>query len=544
MERLLGVKMDNNSNQKIDKLLEIVQRLEERISNIEDSYGISQPEEMDELKENIVTQRREESLEQAIGKGWFAKLGIVVLLVGLMLFLRTSIGDSAPIVPSLIGLILAAIIFIGSWKFKTSYSQISGYLLGGSLILIYFSVVRLHFFAEVKVIDSRTLIVFLLLLVTIFHFIVAIKKESLNFAIWSVILGCLTALISDNYIFIFSLLTAIGLTVVYLKINLGWINLLYFGIFFTYLTHFLWFINNPFLGHEISALNLPWHLPVILVYSIIFSIGNLISKDEPKENYVAASISFMNAIFGYGLMLVASLISPFELVGYFHLFAAIVFILISIFYWQRQKSIFSTFINAMTGYAALSFAIINLFTGTDLFVVLCWQSLLVVSTAIWFRSKYIIVTNFIIFILIFFAYLLMVDIVTFTSISFGLVALITARILNWKKASLNLQSEQMRNGYLITALIVIPYSFYHSLSANYVAYSWAAVAMVYYWLSSLLHNIKYRWMSVATMLMTTIYVIIFGISSDSTVDRIFSFIFVGILLLAMSLLYTKKSKQK
>jgi hypothetical protein len=213
---------------------------------------------------------------------------------------------------------------------------------------------------------------------------------------------------------------------------------------------------------------------------------------------------------------------------------------LAVTFWVKEKSKWSTFIYAMTAYAALSFAIINLFSGSDIFILLCWQSLVVVSTAVWFRSKLIIVTNFVIYAVIFIAYLIAVQHVSLVSISFGIVALLSARILNWKKEVLELQTEQMRNAYLIAALLIIPYALYHSLPAVYVSYTWVAVALIYYWLSNLLNNKKYRWMSLATLLMTVIYVLIFGITTEETMDRILAFIVLGVVLLMMSIIYTRK----
>lgn len=536
--------MENSSNNKLDKILEVIERLESRISNLEKKQELHGIDSAPPVIEEVVQTVKEETFDQTIGTGWFAKLGIVVLLVGLLLFLKNPIGETIAYLPSVIGLFLAGIFYIGAVKISKTYTQVSGYLLGGALIIIYFSVLRLHFFGFEQVIASRLLILLLLLMVTGLHFYLAVRRKSIYFAVWSIVLGFLTSLISENHYLIFALIIVLSAVVVLLKIKMGWVNLLFFGIFFSNLTHLLWFINNPFLGNEISVVDLPWHIIMILIYSLIYAWGNLLIKENQSENYVVISVSFMNAILGYGLMFLSTLINPFEFSGYFHLVAAVAFISMAFLYWKKQQSALSTFIYAMIGYGALSFAIINLFTGADVFILLCWQSLLVVSTALWFRSKYIVICNFIIFVLLIISYLILVDDVSYNSISFGFVALITARILNWKKTSLKLQSEQMRNGYLITALLIIPYSLYQTLPANYVAYSWAAVAMIYYWMSNLLTNAKYRWMSVVTLLMTTIYVIIFGISSEDSTDRILAFVFVGILLLGMSLLFTKKEKVK
>ncbi len=82
----------------------------------------------------------------------------------------------------------------------------------------------------------------------------------------------------------------------------------------------------------------------------------------------------------------------------------------------------------MTAYSALSAAIIFQFENPNFFIWLCWQSLLVVSTAVWFKSRFIIVANFIIYILLFFSYLAISRDLSEVSLSFGIIALLSARI--------------------------------------------------------------------------------------------------------------------
>lgn len=540
--------MENISNKNIENLIDAIKSLDERMGRIEKHIKHESDSSVAELNSVIdkerSTKEKEDALEYAIGGGWFAKMGIVALSIGILFLLSTPYEHAASYLPSLIGLFIAGFILGGSIIIRNSYSQISGYLLGGSIILIYFSVMRLHFFGAEATITSLPVIVALLLIVTAIHLFVALKRNSIHFAYWSLLLGYTTALISDSAYFIFALIIVISSVAVYLRLRREWLNLIFFGIFFSYLTHFMWLINNPFLGKPIEAVSLPLNLLFILSYAVIFALGNILRQNDKEENYFVTAASFLNAGSAYALLLLTTYLSPFEYSGIYHLLGAIVFIALAVTFWVKEKSKLSTFVYAMTAYVALSFAIINLFTGSDIFILLCWQSLVVVSTAVWFRSKLIIVSNFVIYVFVFIAYLISVQTVSLVSASFGVVALLSARILNWKKEQLELQTEQMRNAYLIVALLVIPYALYHSLPVNYVSYAWVAVALIYYWLSNLLKNRKYRWMSLATLLMTVVYVLIFGITTEETTDRILAFLVLGVILLLMSLIYTKKKTKE
>jgi hypothetical protein len=241
----------------------------------------------------------------------------------------------------------------------------------------------------------------------------------------------------------------------------------------------------------------------------------------------------------YGLFLLITILSEPTFGSVYNLLASVIFIGFAIFFYTKKSSRTATFFYAMTGYAALSVAIILQFAKPDFFIWLCWQSLLVVSTAVWFRSKFIIVANFFIFLLIFFAFLILSGATSGISLSFGIVALLSARVLNWQKDRLELKTEQMRNAYLLTALLIIPYSLYHMMPSGYVAFSWIVVAILYYILSRLLKIVKYRYMSLATFMLTVLYVFVLGITSDETVFKILSFLVLGAALVIISVVYTR-----
>jgi len=85
----------------------------------------------------------------------------------------------------------------------------------------------------------------------------------------------------------------------------------------------------------------------------------------------------------------------------------------------------------------------------------------------------------------------------------------------------------------------IPYSLYQIVPAGYISLSWVAVALFYYMLSMFLNNKKYRWMALFTLLLTVVYILIIGIAKLDPVYRIISFIVLGIVLLGLSIAYTK-----
>jgi hypothetical protein len=148
-----------------------------------------------------------------------------------------------------------------------------------------------------------------------------------------------------------------------------------------------------------------------------------------------------------------------------------------------------------------------------------------------------------IYVIIFIAYLSTAGTVSSVSISFGIVALLSARILNWQKDRLELRTELMRNAYLASALLFLPYALYNSVPPHLVSVSWLVLAAFYYLASRVLKSRKYRWMALLTMILTILYVFIVDLTTVDPVVRIVSFLVVGSVLLAVSMIYSRKKRK-
>jgi len=535
--------MDNNSdNSSMNEMLQILKGLDNRLNRIESYLNLTPKTEDAGYEESHTTKEnsdKDEELEFRIGQFWFAKLGIFVFLVGCLIANTLPFDGISQVIPSIVGFITGlGLISIGQiGRQRIPYLQ--NYLLGSGFAVIYIAALRLHFFSSDPVLKELLLVLPLVYIISLVIIFSAVKRNSPYLAVVGIIAVCISALTSDYPYIIFATLIAVAVLSSFLKNKYQWDIFFNFTIGFTYFIHLLWFINNPLMGNQLKIISdLPLNLLFILIYNFIYSVSFQSDKNF-DENLVTGSGIFINTTFGYGLFLLITILSEPALGQIYNLFASIIFLGFAVSFFIKKKSRMATFFYAMAGYGALSIAIILQFNKPDFFMWLCWQSLLVVSTAVWFRSKFIIVANFFIYLLIFFAFLVITGTTGGISLSFGIVALLSARILNWKKDHLELKTEQMRNAYLLTALLIIPYSLYHLFPSGLVAIAWIVVAILYYSLSVLLKNIKYRWMSLATFLLTVLYVFVIGITSSETSYKILSFLVLGAALVILSIIYAK-----
>ncbi|MHB8929391.1 MAG: DUF2339 domain-containing protein [Melioribacteraceae bacterium] len=540
--------MDSSSEQEVNnQLVPYLKNLEARISRIEEKLNLENfsSEDIFEfpslMPQNI--SERADSLETQIGQFWFAKVGIVILAIGIIFLMTFPYQNLPSFFPSLVGFILAGILFLLSNYWKKSLQFISQYIFGGGLLLLYFSTLRLRFFSVNPAVESNLIELLFLISISVIHLSVSYRRRSTYLTAFGITLLSISILIGNNAWLIFSTLILISGLSVYLKQKRNWNSYYTYAILLVYFIHFIWFIGNPIAGNKIVLQSSPlFNVYFLLIYALIFAYGNLSGERGERESVITILNTIINSLLCFLLLLIITLAKFSDTAAISELIGSLVFLFLSVIYYEKRKSKYSTFFYAILGYTALSVAIVNSFPKPDYFVWLSWQSIIVVATALWFRSKIIIVANFIMYLIIFFSYLVLEEKIGVTALSFGIVALISARILNWQKHRLDLKTDAMRLSYLGSMFFIFPYALYHIVPKDYVGLSWTIVAIGYYIMSIILKNKKYRWMALLTFLLTVLYILFVGTTNLDPSYRIISFMFLGMVLLVISILYAKRKK--
>jgi hypothetical protein len=319
-----------------------------------------------------------------------------------------------------------------------------------------------------------------------------------------------------------------------------WPGILLFAIPATYLPHLLWAVNRPWQGREVHLTQQPVAcVYFILAYAVVLAAGPYFRRDRAKEDLSAVLAGLGTCGGAYGLLLLQTYGLPAGPYIAAHLAASVVFLGLAVAFWRRERSRAATFFYAMTGYLALSVSLLKAYPAPEIFLWLSLQSLVVVTTALWFRSRFIVVANFFIYAGLVASYMAMANGEKGISLVFGVVALLTARILNWQQKRLELKTELMRNIYLASAFVVFPYALYHLVPTAYVSLAWVGVAVAYYSMNLIVRNVKYRWMGHLTLLLTVLYVLVVGLTQLSSTLRIISFLVLGTALLVVSLGFSR-----
>lgn len=485
--------------------------------------------------------RTQDELEYEVGQNWFAKAGIVVLAVGASFTLSLPGASLPAVVPSLCGYVFVATLLGLAHVWRASFAMVAGYLRAAGLALLYFATLRLSFFGEQHVFSPGSIAaVALLTLATAGIIAAALRWKSP----WIFVLGlgaaAATGIAAGSTPV--TLLTVLLLAALIISVSRSyeWPVVVVTGIPLTHATYLVWALNNPLLGHPMHFVGGSLVGPGTLLASvIILSLGTMFRRDRSRENVLTIVSALLNCALGYGIFLVHTSVAFSPAFALAHVGAFLAFLGLAVTFWVREQSRASTFFYAMTGYVALSMAIVKVATGAEVFVWLSLQSVVVVATAIWFRSRFIIVANFLIYVAIVLGYMFAAERETGISVGFGIVALISARILNWQKSRLELKTELMRNAYLLSAFIVFPYALYHLVPGRYVGLAWVGLAVFYYVMNLVVRSQKFRWMGHSTLLLTTLYLVIIGTSRFEPVYRVLSFLVLGTVLLIVSLSFTR-----
>lgn len=482
----------------------------------------------------------QDQLEFEVGTVWFSRVGIMVLALGAGFGISQPYPGLPSFAPTLGGLFFVAALLFATQRWSRTLGPLAGFIRGGAMILFYFAVLRLFFFGEAQAFETSSKAgVAVLAAAPLACLSLALAHRSACLTGISLVAGFVTALVVPVPWFPILALAAVFSIAAWQSARNGWPCLLSVATILGYATFLVVMLNRPLLGNPVQWTIEPQSAPAfVLLYVAVLAAGSLFRRDVSREDPATVINAFLNG--GLGILVFFLCVEAGDLAGAGILYsvAALMFLGAAVVFWLRERSRLSTFAYSMTGYLALTLAITKFSAIPNVFVWLSMQSLVVVATALWFQSRFIVSANFAIYLATIVGYLAVAEAGSGISFVFGAVALASARILKWQMDRLHLKTEFMRNGYLACGFFAFPYAAYHLVPSQYVAISWVAIALFYYLMNLAVNSRKYRWMGHATLLGTVLYLIVVGIIQLKPAHRILSFVVLGIALVGVSLVFS------
>ncbi|MCF6170830.1 MAG: hypothetical protein L3J66_07640 [Bacteroidales bacterium] len=532
------------------EIIERLNALELRMSRLEKGVAVVPEEEEAVELGNPFEQFKDISdgsfLESRIGEFGLAWLGNIVLFFGITFLVQHIQNLGHPLFAAIFGLLSAAGIFVLAHFLKTVFPKKVIIFKLNAWLLLFYATLGLHFFSNAPIIASKPVGLFLLLLVVAVQLFVAIRKRSATLAGIALLFLSVIAVVSDMTHFTLSVAVVITALSILFLYRFTWIRLVYLSIFLVYLTFLIWFLSNPVMGHQFQAITVH-HFGFIYLFAIaaVYSLVGLVNNTGSSYSKSAIVGSIILNGSGFAVLLGLFTVSFFKddytfLLGSVSAYCLLYAVLLQIkSEWKITAALYALF-----GFVVLSLALHGIYEFPRTYFLLAFQSLLVVSMAIWFRSKFIVIMNTLLFITLLILYLSTSSSIDGVNISFSFVALLTARILNWKKDRLTIQTDMLRNIYLMIGFVMVLFTLYHIMPDRFITLSWTAVAVIYFVLSVVLKNVKYRYLALASMIAAAFYLFIIDLARIGLIYRIMALLFLAIISIGLSVYYTKKSKRK
>lgn len=529
---------------RMDDLDKRLSRIEEVLdyklgSNLRELNGTSTKGDSSEPKQRVGG----EAIESQFGEqlfAWISGIMVLFLVVFIMSFIHNQGKAGLAII---VGYGVTGGVLLFSHLMKNSFPRQVYLLKITSHLLLYYVTLRLHFFAENPLLENHALGLAILALPIGYLMYFAFKQKSEILTILGVTMVLATAIVSDHTHVMLGLLSLIAVFGLYTYHEKGWGKLLHFSLFTIYLTHMLWLMNNPFMGHPLQAIDqAQGNLIFLFSYGFIFS---MLAIQQPKTGFrqsVVTSITLWSGTL-FALILLFEL-SVFYKENYVGIFAAITMFSLaySVVLKLRDSHFFITAFYACVSFVALSVMVYGLTRLPAAYLWLGIQSLLVVSIALWFRSPLIVIANTLLFVGLFIFYLIQGEPTNSTNLAFALVAGISARFINWKQERLKLKTEAIRNIYLVATFFTVLFAIYHLVPLKFITISWVGVAGLFFTLSFLLKNKKYRWMAFTTLITAVFYLFFFDLKSMELGYRVIAFLIIAVITLATSFYYSRRSR--
>ena len=536
------------------EILKLLQSIELRLGRLESALSINDEENRYRLENKIQTgdslsdsekvYDEDKGLETKIGRFGLAWLGNIVLLLGIVFLTQYLMNLELRFIPAILGYLAAGLIYFLAVNLKKTNSHLSFIFKMNAQILLFYVTLKLHFFSSLPVLSNKTISVILLLLLVAFQTYLSVHKKSQINGALSVVFALTTAIIVDSTYFLLPLVTLTAAMAVFYYYRFNWEPLLILTIIFSYISYFLWLFGNPFLGHQMQMIT-EYHFSVVylLCLGACFSAVSLFRKiDNSSDDFLIGAIIVNGILFSLLLILVAS---RFFSTGYVTLFAIIT--ISSLAYSTILKSIsdwnFASAFYALYGFMAMSISLYGLFGLPKVYLMLSVQSLLVVSMALWFRNRLIVIMNSLLFLIILIIYILSAKSIDEVNFSFAIVSLLSARIINWKRSRLQIRTDFIRNLYMIEGFLMMLFSLFHAVPGQFVTFSWTMAALIYFLLGFVLKNVKYRYMALGTMICSAIYLFIIDLAKIEIIYRVFAFLFLAAISIGISMYYSNRIKK-
>jgi hypothetical protein len=340
-----------------------------------------------------------ESFEVRLGTYWLPRIGIAVLLTGMVFF-------AAYITPRLgipqkvaLGYLACTVLGVVGMALERKMPQFARVLLAGSLALAYFVTYAAHFVAGFRVIHSPTLAITMLSGVVLFIVAIAQERQSPTLGGMALFFGYYTSVASGVASFTLASNAVLALAALFFLARNRWVTISYGAVLATYLTYMIWVwklnrwgeldrlvFDSGYLGAQ------DFHLRAgfLALYWLLFMMGSLIvNRDAMAVAERNGLVTLNNAFFFLLFSLLMLHTYPKAQWQFQFSFAAALLLASAVAYrrYKPNRSLLETLL--VQGLAVATMGLISYFKGVQLVAALALESAFLLVLARWMKSRWV-----------------------------------------------------------------------------------------------------------------------------------------------------------
>lgn len=239
-------------------------------------------------------------LEELLGMNLFAKLGMVLLVLGFAFLGRMAMVAMGPAARDAVIYGVAAVLLGGGiWLENRERYRIVGRAgIGGGWALLFFTTYALNHVAPMRVLDSNTLDCIFMLAVAVAMVVHTLRYKSQVVTGLAFLLAFSTVSLSQDSVYSLAAGAILALGIVALALKMNWFELEVFGILASYGNHFYWLYKlypDGVAGHAFPEF---WPSAIILVlYWAIFRFSYIARRIEtPREESISTVAALLNVM--------------------------------------------------------------------------------------------------------------------------------------------------------------------------------------------------------------------------------------------------------
>jgi uncharacterized membrane protein len=340
-----------------------------------------------------------ESFEVRLGTYWLPRLGMVLLLTGMVFFAAYYAPRLSVLLKVAVAYLVCAVLGgVGMWLEKRT-TALARVLQAGALALTYFVTYAAHYVEQFRVIESSRLALALLSVVVVAIVIVAQKRRSPTLAGLALFFGYYTSLVGGVATFTLAANAFLALAAMYFLARNRWVPISYGAVFATYLTYAIWawkvsnwselehlIFGSGYLTGEQFGLRAAF----LTLYWALFAVGGLMVNREamaPAERSGLATLN--NAFFFLLFSLLMHHAHPAAQWQFQFLFASAL-LLASASAYQRfrpDRTGLDTYF--IQGLAVATLGVVSYFKGAQLVAVLALESVFLVWLSRQVQSRWV-----------------------------------------------------------------------------------------------------------------------------------------------------------